>query len=77
MLPSRQRAARAVQAASVACFVLAALTMVVAGALLAGGRDSGSSLLATSGYGLGIAGIATGVLATMLSPTDHEAPEEL
>jgi hypothetical protein len=73
----RTRLARLVQAVSVITFLAAAAAMVVAGALHSAGQPGTSSMLATLGYALGVAGIATGVLALALeSPTDATTPQE-
>ena len=65
---ARTHLARVVQLASVVCFVAAALSMLVAGALHASGRTTGAAMSATLGYAVGVAGIATGVLALTLDP---------
>lgn len=64
----RRTPARVVQATSVACFLLAAASMLGAAALHASGYVSGASMSATLGYAVGVLGIATGVLALILDP---------
>ena len=75
MLPDRAAAARLAQAVSVATFLAAAASMLIAGALQSAGRAGLSSALATLGYALGVAGVVTGVLALALEP-DREQPHE-
>jgi hypothetical protein len=67
----RTRIARLVQVVSVVTFVAAASAMLIAGALHSAGRTGTSSMLATLGYALGVAGIITGVLALSLD-SDQE-----
>jgi pheromone shutdown protein TraB len=73
----RNRLAGLVQVVSLATFLSAAACMLLAGALHSAGRAGTSSLLATLGYALGVAGITAGVLALALeSPTDSDTPQE-
>jgi hypothetical protein len=75
--PRRNRLARIVQVVSLAAFLSAAACMLLAGALHSAGRAGTSSMLATLGYALGVAGITAGVLALALeSPTDSDTPQE-
>lgn len=60
------------QAGSVVAFVSAAAAMLAAGALHAAGQVPLSAVAATSGYALGLAGIALGVLALVVD-RDPEA----
>lgn len=60
--------ARVVQATSVACFLLAAGSMLVAAALHASGNVDGASTSATLGYAVGVLGIVTGILALIFEP---------
>jgi hypothetical protein len=70
---ARASLAQIVQVASVVCFVAAALSMLVAGALHASGRTTGAAMSATLGYAVGVAGIATGVLALILDPQQENS----
>ena len=70
---ARTHLARVVQLASVVCFVAAALSMLVAGALHASGRTTGAAMSGTLGYAVGVAGIATGVLALTLDPQQENS----
>jgi hypothetical protein len=73
----RTRVARLVEAISVISFLAAATAMVVAGALHSAGQAGTSSMLATLGYALGVAGITAGVLALALeSPADPTTLQE-
>jgi len=64
----RGRLARLAQAMSVVAFVAAAAAMLLAGAVHSAGQPATSTVLATLGYALGVAGIAAGVLALTLDP---------
>jgi hypothetical protein len=73
----RNRLARIAEVASLATFLSAAACMLLAGALHSAGRAGTSSMLATLGYALGVAGITAGVLALALeSPADSDTPQE-
>lgn len=73
----RNRLARIAQVISLAAFLSAAGCMLLAGALHSAGRAGTSSMLATLGYALGVAGITAGVLALALeSPADSDTPQE-
>ena len=70
---ARTHLARVVQLASVVCFVAPALSMLVAGGLHASGRTTGAAMSATLGYAVGVAAIATGVLALTLDPQQENS----
>ncbi len=73
----RNRLARIAQFISLVTFLSAAAGMLVAGALHSAGRAGTSSMLATLGYALGVAGMTAGVLALALeSPADSDTPQE-
>lgn len=58
-----RRLATLAQVGSVVAFLSAAVAMIAAGALHAAGQVPLSAVAATSGYALGLAGIALGVVA--------------
>ena len=71
----RARICHVLQVGSALTFLAAAVAMLLAGALHSAGRTGTSSMLATLGYALGVAGIGVGVLALALD-SDTDTPQE-
>ena len=72
----RARVSRLAQGLSLVTFLAAAACMLLAGALHSAAQAGPSSMLATLGYALGVAGITAGVLALALQPTTDSDPHQ-